>query len=129
MLHHVKLEKYTALSGVSQDVQLSYQIFGRVLHTAPVVLVNHALTGNSNVTGDGGWWSALIGEGKCIDTKKYTILSFNIPGNGYDKIVIDNYKDFVAGDIAQLFLLGLEKLKIKKLFAIIGGSLGGGIAW
>ncbi len=129
MLNHLHLKKYTTLSGVTQDIELSYQLFGKELHSAPIVLVNHALTGNSNVTGDDGWWSALIGEGKCIDTNKYTILSFNIPGNGHDGFVIDNYKDFVAGDVARMFLLGLEQLKIKKLFAIIGGSLGGGIAW
>ena len=129
MLHHLKLANYTTISGVTQDIELSYQLFGQELHTAPIVQVNHALTGNSNVTGDEGWWSALIGEGKCIDTKKYTILSFNIPGNGYDKFVIDNYKDFVAGDIARIFLLGLQKLEVKKLFALLGGSLGGGIAW
>ncbi|CAM3294118.1 bifunctional aspartate kinase/homoserine dehydrogenase I [Zobellia roscoffensis] len=129
MLHHLKLANYTTISGVTQDIELSYQLFGQELHTAPIVQVNHALTGNSNVTGDDGWWSALIGEGKCIDTKKYTILSFNIPGNGYDKFIIDNYKDFVAGDIARIFLLGLQQLEINKLFALLGGSLGGGIAW
>ncbi len=128
-MHRLKIENFITLSGVSQDIELSYQIFGSELHSAPIVLVNHALTGNSNVTGDDGWWSALIGEGKCIDTQKYTILSFNIPGNGYDGFVIENYKDFVAGDIARIFLLGLEHLKVNKLFAIIGGSLGGGIAW
>ena len=129
MLHHLHLNEYTTISGVSQDIELSYRIFGKELHSAPIVLVNHALTGNSNVTGDDGWWSAIIGEGKCIDTQKYTVLSFNIPGNGYDGFIIDNYKDFVAGDIARIFLLGLEQLEVEKLFAIIGGSLGGGIAW
>lgn len=129
MLHHLKLKNYTTLSNATQDIELSYQLFGQELHSAPIVLVNHALTGNSNVTGDGGWWSALIGEGKCIDTRKYTVLSFNIPGNGYDKFIIENYKDFVAGDMARIFLWGLEQLQIKRLYAIIGGSLGGGIAW
>ncbi|MGJ8738914.1 alpha/beta fold hydrolase, partial [Zobellia laminariae] len=129
MLHHLKLANYTTISGVTQDIELSYQLFGQKLHTAPIVQVNHALTGNSNVTGKGGWWSALIGEGKCIDTRKYTILSFNIPGNGEDKFIIDNYKDFVSGDIARIFLLGLQELEITKLFALLGGSLGGGIAW
>ncbi len=129
MLHHLKIKNYTAISGVTQDIALSYQLFGKKLQSAPIVLVNHALTGNSNVTGKEGWWSALIGDGKCIDTKKYTILSFNIPGNGYDKFVIDNYKDFVAGDIAHIFLNGLQQLKIDSLYAVIGGSLGGGIAW
>lgn len=129
MLHHLKIKGYKTISGKGQDIDLSYQLFGKELHTAPIVLVNHALTGNSNVTGKDGWWSALIGEDKCIDTRKYTILSFNIPGNGHDKFVIDNYKDFVAGDVAHIFLEGLKQLEIKNLFAIIGGSLGGGIAW
>lgn len=129
MLHHLKIKDYTTISGVTQDIELSYQLFGKKLHEAPIVLVNHALTGNSNVTGEQGWWAALIGEGKCIDTQKYTILSFNIPGNGYDKFTIENYKDFVAGDVAHIFLEGLKRLHIDSLFAVIGGSLGGGIAW
>ena len=129
MLQHLKIDQFHAESGVGQDIKLSYQLFGQPLHSAPVVLVNHALTGNSNVTGETGWWSDLIGEGKCIDTQVYTILAFNIPGNGYDGFVVDNYKDFVAGDVARMFLLGLEQLKVDRLFAIIGGSLGGGIAW
>ena len=129
MLHHLKIKDYTTLSGTVQDIDLSYQLFGAPLHSAPIVLVNHALTGNSNASGTDGWWSVLIGKGKCIDTKKYTVLSFNIPGNGYDKFVIENYKDFVAGDMALIFLEGLRQLEINRLFAIIGGSLGGGIAW
>ncbi|MBC6998543.1 bifunctional aspartate kinase/homoserine dehydrogenase I [Cytophaga sp. FL35] len=129
MLHHLQIKNYQTLGQKTQDIELSYQLFGQELRSAPIVLVNHALTGNSNVTGNDGWWSALIGEGKCIDTNKYTILSFNIPGNGHDKFVIENYKDFVAGDMARIFLQGLEMLEIKKLYAIIGGSLGGGIAW
>ncbi|QWX84146.1 bifunctional aspartate kinase/homoserine dehydrogenase I [Cellulophaga sp. HaHaR_3_176] len=129
MLHHLKINNYTNYGGVSQDIQLSYQVFGPELHTAPIVLVNHALTGSSDVAGENGWWSALIGDGKCIDTQKYTILSFNVPGNGHDGFILEDYKDFVAQDIAKIFLLGLEKLKIEKLFALIGGSMGGGIAW
>lgn len=129
MLHKIEIKEYTTLSGHTQEIELSYQLFGKPLHSAPIILVNHALTGNSNVAGEDGWWSDLIGDGKCIDTKKYTILSFNIPGNGFDGFIIENYKDFVAGDIARIFLWGLRALKIEKLFAIIGGSLGGGIAW
>ncbi|MBO0342957.1 MAG: bifunctional aspartate kinase/homoserine dehydrogenase I [Bacteroidota bacterium] len=128
-LRHLAISDFKTLSGSVQDIKLSYQVFGKPLHTAPIILVNHALTGNSNVAGENGWWSDLIGDGKCIDTEKYTILSFNIPGNGFDGFIIENYKDFVAGDIARIFLWGLEQLEINKLFAIIGGSLGGGIAW
>lgn len=79
MLQHINIPNFTTLSGNTQDLQLSYQLFGQELHTAPIVLVNHALTGNSNVTGDGGWWTDIVGDNKCIDTKKYTILAFNVP--------------------------------------------------
>ena len=112
-----------------QEINLSYQLFGKELFSAPIVLINHALTGNSDVAGENGWWKDVVGEDKVIDTGKYTILAFNIPGNGYDGFVIENYKDFVARDIANLFLIGLKQLKVNELFAIVGGSLGGGIAW
>ena len=129
-LQYIQIEEYTTLSGFTlSDFQLTYQVFGLELGTAPVVLVNHALTGNSNVSGKEGWWRDLIEDGKAIDTRKFSIVSFNIPGNGYDGFVIENYKDFVARDIANIFLIGLEKLGIEKLFALTGGSLGGGIAW
>ncbi|MFD2725262.1 bifunctional aspartate kinase/homoserine dehydrogenase I [Hyunsoonleella rubra] len=129
-LQHIIIKDYTTESGVlNTAIKLSYQVFGQALGSAPIVLVNHALTGNSNVAGDDGWWQDLIGVDKVIDTKLYTILAFNIPGNGFDGFVIDNYKDFVARDVANIFLKGLEILKTGQLFATIGGSLGGGIAW
>ncbi len=114
---------------VFNDIPLSYEVFGKELGTAPVILINHALTGNSDVAGKNGWWKDLVGKDKVINTDEYTILSFNIPGNGYDGFIIDEYKTFIARDIARLFLLGIKELKINKLFALIGGSLGGGIAW
>lgn len=129
MLHYLKSYKYTTNSGKTSDISLSYSLFGPELNTAPIVVVNHALTGNSNASGENGWWSALIGDGKCIDTQEYTVLCFNVPGNGFDGSIIDNYKDFVAQDIAKIFLKGLADLNIEKLYAIIGGSMGGGIAW
>jgi len=129
MLQKLKIPAFTTLSGYKQDLELSYETFGPTLGSAPVVLVNHALTGNSDVAGEHGWWTDLIGEGKCIDTEKFTVLAFNIPGNGYDGFVIEHYKEFVAGDVARIFLKGLSVLRIERLYAIIGGSLGGGIAW
>ena len=131
-LKYIDLPKHTLISGKKHATQLSYQLFGCALNTAPIVLVNHALTGNSNVCGETGWWGSLIGHDKTIDTLRYTVLAFNIPGNGYDgnpDNLIENYKDFVARDIAQMFISGIEFLKINQLYAIIGGSLGGGIAW
>ncbi len=129
ILNYINIPDYVTGTGKATPIKLSYQIFGRKLHDAPIVLVNHALTGNSNVSGKNGWWKDLIGESKAIDTNKYTVLAFNIPGNGFDGFVIKNYKDFVARDIANIFLEGLKQLDIDELFAIIGGSLGGGIAW
>ena len=127
---YITCKSYTTESGFQlKNFQLSYQLFGPKLKTAPVVLVNHALSGNSDVSGDHGWWKDMIGEGKPIDTTRYTVISFNIPGNGYDGFLIENYKEFVARDVAKLFLHGLEKLEISRLHSIIGGSLGGGLAW
>ncbi len=132
-LKYISLENFTTESGYFYpELELSYQTFGPKLNSAPVVLVNHALTGNSNVAGEGGWWNSLIGIGKLIDTTQYTIVAYNIPGNGYDEKegnFIENYEDFTARDIANLFGLALENIGIDKLFAAIGGSLGGGIAW
>ncbi|CAL2091860.1 bifunctional aspartate kinase/homoserine dehydrogenase I [Tenacibaculum sp. 190524A05c] len=129
-LSHINILSYVTESGTQfSDIRLSYQLFGRELGTAPVILVNHALTGNSNVAGDSGWWKDIIGVDKVIDINSYSILCFNIPGNGYDDFLIDDYKSFVARDIAKIFLLGLKELGVEQLFALVGGSLGGGIAW
>jgi homoserine O-acetyltransferase len=126
----ITIQNFTTESGVIYAfINLSFQVFGPALNTAPIVLVNHALTGNSQVIGENGWWNSLIGESKTIDTNKYTILAFNVPGNGYDEILIEKYSDFNARDIARLFVEGIKVLKIQQLYAIIGGSVGGGIAW
>ncbi|MGH1384984.1 alpha/beta fold hydrolase [Kordia sp.] len=122
---------FTETGAYYPNLKLSYQLTGSDNADAPIVLVNHALTGNSEVTGENGWWNKLIGDGKCIDTNEFKILSFDIPGNGFsdETELIKIYKDFVARDIAKIFIRGLENLKIDTLFAAIGGSLGGGIAW
>lgn len=126
----IKIQNFTTESGAFCPVlNLSFEVFGPALHSAPIVLVNHALTGNSHVIGAAGWWNDLIGENKTIDTNKYTILAFNVPGNGYDGNIIENYFDFNARDIAKIFIQGIESLQIAQLYAIIGGSVGGGIAW
>jgi homoserine O-acetyltransferase len=132
-MKRIAIQNWTLESGkIHEEVALYYQVFGQKLGEAPVVLVNHALTGNSKVSGEKGWWNDLIGENKTIDTNFYTVLAFNIPGNGFDnhfENLIFNYKDYSANDIAALFWEGIKALKIESLFAVIGGSLGGGIAW
>jgi len=113
-------------------IPLFFQTFGQPVGTAPIVVVNHALTGNSNVTGETGWWNDLIGNEKIIDTHCFTVIAFNIPGNGYDDDfdnLIQNYQDFTIRDVARIFWEGLYYLKVKKVFSVIGGSLGGAVAW
>jgi len=127
-LNYINLS-YQTNSQKEYHIPLSYQLFGKDLFTAPIILINHALTGNSNVSGEKGWWKQLVGENQIVDTDQYTVLCFNIPGNGYDDFLIEDYEDFTPSDIAEIFLKGLEALHIKNLYAIIGGSLGGGIAW
>jgi pimeloyl-ACP methyl ester carboxylesterase len=58
---------------------------------------------------------------------EYTIVSFDVPGNGFNSATIENYRDFIARDIARILLKGYV-LKDDTLFALIGGSVGGG-AW
>ena len=124
---------YTTQSGVPyKNLQLTYQIFGKDLGQAPVVLVHHALTGNSDVANQKtGWWNTLIGNDKTIDLNTYTVLAIDVLGNGYQTDFPEhiNYKDFNIYDISQLFYRVIDHLGITGLFACIGGSVGGGISW
>ena len=132
MLQEIIIPDFKNTAGTIQKIGLTYQVFGPPLGTAPVVLVNHSLTGNSQVIGQNGWWNAVVGPGKCVDTEIYSIICFNIPGNGYNgkkEQLIHNYKEFSLRDIARIFLIGLQELEIRSLFAAIGGSIGGALAW
>jgi len=132
MLQKIKISNFKNNAGTIQELQLTYQIFGRELGTAPIVLVNHALTGNSAVTGKNGWWKEIIGIDKSIDLKDYTVLAFNNPGNGFDgeeSHLLLNYKDFNLRDIAKLYSEALKQLGVSKIFAGIGGSVGGALLW
>ena len=112
-----------------EEFKVSYQNIGKKIGSNPIVLVLHPLTGNSNVAGKDGWWKKIIYPGGPINTNKYTIISFNIPGNGYDSVYFDNYKDFNTSDIARIFKKALDELNISKLYAVIGGSIGAGLSW
>ncbi len=130
-LKYITLKNVTTASGVSvPEITLSYEVFGEeeALNTNGILVV-HALTGNSHVSGENGWWDSVVGPGKSINTLKHPVIAFNVPGNGFDGVLLDEYDKFNAGDIADLFALALKELKIQQLFAVIGGSLGGGITW
>ncbi len=123
--------RYDTLSGVTyNNFKITYQIFGKPLHQAPIVLVHHALTGNSDVlSAEKGWWKEIVGENKLIDTNKYTVIAFDMPGNGYEGYLIENYKDFCFEDMVNVMIISLKEIGVKKVFASIGGSIGGFIPW
>ena len=126
----ISINNFTTDSGAFYDkIDLHYQHFGQSYDHAPVVLINHSLTGDANVAGSQGWWSEVVGPNLTIDTRHFSVLAFNIPGNGVNDYTLENYNDFHTGDIAEIFYQGLQILGIAKLFALIGGSIGGGIAW
>lgn len=108
---------------------LTYEVFGQPLGSAPLVLVGHALTANSTLVGEKGWWEPIVGPHKAIDTDRASVLCFNIPGNGYDGFFFDNEDYLTATDIARIFILGLKALNISEVALFVAGSIGGGIAW
>lgn len=112
------------------DFKITYQIFGRKLHQAPIVLVHHALTGNSDLLSEErGWWKEIVGENKLIDTKHYTVIAFDMPGNGYGGYLLKNYNDFCFRDMVNAMIIALKDLGVNKVYASIGGSIGGFIPW
>lgn len=128
-LKHINLNAFKLRNGHVQNVSVSYQLYGCTLHTAPIILVNHALTGNSSVM---IWWQQQVGAGKAIDTNKFTVLCMDIPGNGYDGIIehlIYNYRDWTLGDVATVFIETLKQLRVCYIHAGIGGSIGGALLW
>ena len=49
------------------------------------VLICHALTGDSHVSGDSsashptkGWWDEVVGPGKAIDTEEHFVVCINV---------------------------------------------------
>ncbi len=128
-LQYIKIPELPLHSGKVQDISVSYQIFGRALHTAPIILVNHALTGNSSID---QWWSQLVGPSKVLDTDRFTLLALDIPGNGYDGHVdhlIFNYQDWCLADVALAFAKAISSLHITSIEIGIGGSIGGALLW
>ena len=128
-LNYYKFENFRLSSGEKVSLNLSYQIFGLQLGKGPLVVVNHSLTGDSNVTGDKGWWSELIGNKKMIDTNRFCVICINIPGNIKEKSDFNYDNKWILHDVAKLFVQLLKNLGIRKVHSLIGGSIGGGLVW
>ncbi len=132
MLKEITIPNFKNSAGTVQDIRFTYQVAGRDLGEAPIVMVFHALSGNSDVAGSKGWWQDMVGVEKPVDLRDYTILAFDMPGNGFDgkpSNLLNNYNEFTLGDIARIYAEALDKLHITDLFAGIGGSIGGALIW
>ncbi|MFD9244026.1 homoserine O-acetyltransferase [Streptomyces sp. NPDC059556] len=69
-------------------VRLAYETWGRLApDRSNAVLVLHALTGDSHVAGDAGpghqasgWWDAVVGPGRALDTDRWFVVAPNVLG-------------------------------------------------
>ncbi len=126
------------------DFPLAYQTYGTLnAQKNNAILVCHALTGDQYacgthpVTGKAGWWDRMIGPGKPIDTNRFFVICANIIGScmgsfGPKEINPATGKSYglelpfiTIGDMVETQALLVEHLGISKLFAVVGGSLGG----
>ncbi|KRE25265.1 homoserine O-acetyltransferase [Mycobacterium sp. Soil538] len=129
---------------VLDDVSIAFQRWGELSPNRDnVVVVLHALTGDSHITGPAGpghptpgWWDGVAGPGAPIDTDRWCAISTNVLGGcrgstGPSSIAPDGkawgsrfpvttVRDQVAADVAVL-----ERLGITEVAAVIGGSMGG----
>jgi homoserine O-acetyltransferase len=126
-------------------IDVAYETYGRLNDAADnAILICHALSGNAHVAGRNsagdrkpGWWDVMVGPGKGINTNKYFVICSNFlggcsgttgpcsvnPGTGR-RYGLD-FPIITIADMVNVQKLLLEKLSIKQLLAVIGGSIGG----
>ncbi|MBF6235651.1 homoserine O-acetyltransferase [Nocardia otitidiscaviarum] len=126
---------------VVTDVTLAVQRWGELsANLDNVVLVEHALTGDSHVVGSAGsppgWWEGTVGPGAPIDTREWCVIATNVLGGcqgstGPGSLAPDgkpwgsrfpdiSIRDQVTAEVRLFDLLGIERLA-----AVVGGSMGG----
>jgi len=129
-----QLESGEELSGFD----IVYTVYGDIINSdLPVLWINHALTGNSNVM---EWWSGLVGEDKFFDPNDYLIISSNLLGSCYgssnplsinpetEKPYYYDFPTLTTRDQAKALELLREYLGVHQIHTLIGGSLGGQVA-
>lgn len=141
MLDELRLDS----GAIIAPVTVAYETWGRLDATRDnVVLVCHALTGDSHAadleTPDdprAGWWNPLIGPGRAFDTDRFFVVCANVIGGCYGSSGPTSphpedgrpygmrFPLVSIGDIvrAQRFLL--ERLGVRRLALVAGGSIGG----
>ncbi len=131
--------------GVLPELQVAYECYGeRAPAGDNVVFICHALTGDAHVAGlhrpddkKPGWWDAMVGPGKGIDTRRFHVICANILGgcrgttgpSSTDPRTGTPYGSrfptITTGDIVRVQHLLLRHLGVARLAAVIGGSFGG----
>ncbi len=126
-------------------IDVAYETYGRLNEAGDnAVLICHALSGNAHVAGYNspddkkpGWWDAMVGPDKGIDTNKYFVICSNFLGacSGTTGPCSTNpatgtrygldFPLITIADMVRVQKLLLDKLGIKKLLAVVGGSIGG----
>jgi len=142
----IKDKNFTLQCGKSlKDITIAYETFGRLnAKKNNAILILHALTGDSHAAGiydhkdeKPGWWDVMIGPGKAIDTDIYFVICSNILGGcmgstgpasimpGKKRPYGMNFPMVTITDMVRVQKRLIDHLKIEKLLAVTGGSLGG----
>jgi homoserine O-acetyltransferase len=130
--------------GVIKGVTVAYETWGSLNETGDnVILVEHALTGDSHVAGDAGnghaspgWWPGLIGPGRPIDTGTWFVVAANVLGGcqgttGPSSTAPDGrpwgsrFPYVTIRDQVEVEARLLERLGATRLAGVVGGSMGG----
>jgi len=116
------------------DITIAYQTWGTLnADKSNAILVNHAMTGWSDVT---GWWPQMVGPGLPFDTDKYFIICPNVIGGcqgstGPSSIAPDGkrygsrFPIITIRDMVNAEVLFSDALGIEKYLLAVGPSLGG----
>ena len=131
--------------GVLSTVDVAYETWGDLASdSSNAVLVCHALTGDAHLagrTGPGqltpGWWDALVGPGRAIDTDELFVVCTNVLG-GCQGTTGPSTVDPATGrpygstfpvvtirDMVRTQALLAAQLGITRFKAVVGGSMGG----
>ncbi len=130
--------------GQSLPVTLAYETWGKLdADRSNAVLILHALTGDSHVVGPAGeghptpgWWEAVVGPGKAIDTNRYFVVAPNILGGcqgstGPSSLSPDGapwgsrFPQVTTRDQAAAEALLADQLGIARFALVVGASQGG----
>ncbi|MEO8813281.1 MAG: homoserine O-acetyltransferase, partial [Caulobacteraceae bacterium] len=107
------------------------------------ILICHALTldqhaaGVHPATGKPGWWSAIVGPGLPLDPTKHFLVCANVVGGCMGSTGPSSldpatgtpfglaFPVITIGDMVRAQAMLVEALGIERLFAVVGGSMGG----